>query len=361
MFGFVLKDRVHDLLDITGLDEPQLAQNAIDRLVMKPENKETIKAIVQTYADTADEHGARFSADFIQGKGEGQVFLLHGPPGTGKTLTAESVAEYTKRPLLSITAADLGHEPTELETNLLRFFRNATNWDAIVLLDEADVYLEARSPHDLERNSAVSSKHTHTFSILRESLKSNECCAVFLRALDYFQGILFLTTNRVGQFDEAFMSRIHVSIAYDPLTDSARKEIWSGLYRKLEEDHKRGGELIMVSPYAQRYIETDDLVKALKWNGREIRNAFQTAVALAMFDAKKEAKEAGTPATGGQKIIEMGRGHFEQVVTMSSAFKDYLKKFRGVDEEDYAYKSKIRMDRSGSVVEPGLPFMQRQR
>jgi hypothetical protein len=74
---------------------------------------------------------------------------------------AESVAEYTKRPLLSITAADLGHEPTELETNLLRFFRNATNWDAIVLLDEADVYLEARSPHDLERNSAVSSRHPY--------------------------------------------------------------------------------------------------------------------------------------------------------------------------------------------------------
>jgi hypothetical protein len=88
MFGFVLKDRVHDLLDITGLDEPQLAQNAIDRLVMKSENKETIKAIVQTYADNADDHGARFSADYIQGKGEGQVFLLHGPPGTGKTLTA---------------------------------------------------------------------------------------------------------------------------------------------------------------------------------------------------------------------------------------------------------------------------------
>jgi len=142
---------------------------------MRPEsNKDTIKAIVKTYADSGQ--AELFSADFIHGKGEGQIFLLHGPPGTGKTLTAgiyndqssndktnmsiESVAEYTKRPLLSITAADLGHEPIELEKNLLRFFRNANNWDAIVLLDEADVYLERRSVSDLRRNSIVSSKFT---------------------------------------------------------------------------------------------------------------------------------------------------------------------------------------------------------
>lgn len=66
------------------------------------------------------------------------------------------MAEYIQRPLLSITAADLGHEPEVLEKNLLRFFRNASKWDAIVLLDEADVYLERRSAHDLRRNGIVS-------------------------------------------------------------------------------------------------------------------------------------------------------------------------------------------------------------
>lgn len=69
---------------------------------------------------------------------------------------SESVAEYTRRPLLSITAADLGHEPGELEYRLLRFFRDANRWNAIVLLDEADVYLESRSNTDLRRNSIVS-------------------------------------------------------------------------------------------------------------------------------------------------------------------------------------------------------------
>jgi len=77
-----------DLLDISRLSEPTINENAIDWLVMKPAvNKETIKAICETY--THDANGeANFHADFIQGKGEGQIFLLHGPPGTGKTLTA---------------------------------------------------------------------------------------------------------------------------------------------------------------------------------------------------------------------------------------------------------------------------------
>lgn len=146
-----------DLLDVAGLKEVVISENAIDALEMDKANKETIKAIAKTYTDN-DSQTDRFSADFIQGKGEGQIILLHGPPGTGKTLTAESVAEFTRRPLLSITAADLGHEPDELEKNLLRFFRDANDWDAIVLLDEADVYLERRSISDLRRNSIVSSR-----------------------------------------------------------------------------------------------------------------------------------------------------------------------------------------------------------
>jgi ATP-dependent Clp protease ATP-binding subunit ClpA len=64
---------------------------------------------------------------------------------------------------------------------------------------------------------------------------------VFLRALDYFQGILFLTTNRVGHFDEAFMSRIHLSLGYEPLSNNAREKIWDNLFKKLQQDHKRGG------------------------------------------------------------------------------------------------------------------------
>jgi len=80
-----------DLFDLNNISEPKLAINAIDHLVMKPESKATIKAIVKTYTDSDEDN--IFGVDFIPGKGEGQIILLHGPPGTGKTLTAGRLFE----------------------------------------------------------------------------------------------------------------------------------------------------------------------------------------------------------------------------------------------------------------------------
>ncbi|KAH7077666.1 hypothetical protein BKA63DRAFT_489217 [Paraphoma chrysanthemicola] len=312
MFAFILKDRTYDLLDVEELNEPDMAENAIENLVMGNDDKELIKAVAKIYTDSSQSN--LFSADFIHGKGEGQIILLHGPPGTGKTLTAESVAEFTRRPLLSITAADLGHEPEALERSLLNYFKRASDWDAIVLLDEADVYLERRTFHDLKRNSIVS---------------------VFLRALDYFQGILFLTTNRVGHFDEAFMSRIHLSLGYDKLDNAARVKIWDNLFKKLKDDHKRGGLDIRHEYDAKMYVRSKE-VQALEWNGREIRNAFQTAVALSVYDWKHKKNDDHPEVT---------ENHLKQVVSMSSAFRKYMKAaHEGMDDSALALKYGNRED-----------------
>lgn len=308
VWGFVLKDRTWEILDVFGLEEPRIQKNIIDTLVMKPEgNKHMIKAICEIYGGSFAE---TFSSDFIQGKGEGQIILLHGPPGTGKTLTAESVAEYTSRPLLSITAADLGDEPADLELNLIRFFRDAQKWNAIVLLDEADVYLESRSTQDLRRNSIVS---------------------IFLRALDYFQGILFLTTNRIGSFDEAFLSRIHIQIGYDRLDDDSRRQIWDNCFKKLAKNHEDNGQEIRCSWDAKEFVQKSPKLKELRWNGREIRNAFGTAVALACFQAKQE----------GNPIPVLADSHLIQVVDMSHNFKNYLRSFQ---DEDRPFIELIRND-----------------
>lgn len=90
--------------------------------------------------------------------------------------------------------------------------------------------------------------------------------------MDYFQGILFLTTNRVGQFDEAFASRIHLSLGYEKLDDKARGQIWDNLFQKLKDDSRRqDSPKISFDINAKQYAKTKE-VMALEWNGREIRN-----------------------------------------------------------------------------------------
>ena len=131
---------------------------------------------------------------------QGMILLLCGPPGVGKTLTAESVAEEMKVPLYSMAAGDLGLDPRTVESSLRDILEMCTKWNAILLLDEADVFLEQRSLHELERNKLVS---------------------IFLRVLEYSECILFLTTNRVQTFDAAFQSRIHIRyVTYQKFKDS---------------------------------------------------------------------------------------------------------------------------------------------
>lgn len=87
--------------------------------------------------------------------------------------------------------------------------------------------------------------------------------------MEYYKGILFLTTNRVGQFDDAFISRIHVVLRYENLNLEDRKKIWEGFFEKLERER---GRQLRVTKRAKHYIFEDKEMTAIPWNGREIRN-----------------------------------------------------------------------------------------
>jgi AAA+ superfamily predicted ATPase len=89
------------------------------------------------------------------------VIVLHDPPGVGKTLTAESVAEYTQKPLYPINIGELTAEQSVVQ-RLQDLFLQASRWDAVLLLDEADVVLEKRSYEDLRRNGIVSGKSSQS-------------------------------------------------------------------------------------------------------------------------------------------------------------------------------------------------------
>ncbi|KAJ5762273.1 uncharacterized protein N7511_005655 [Penicillium nucicola] len=118
---------------------------------------------------------------------------------------------------------------------------------AVLLLDEADVFMQARDATDLERNGLVS---------------------IFLRMLEYYEGILFLTTNRADNIDPAFESRIHLSLQYKDLDSKSRRHIWAQF-------------LVRSAPTGAFTDEQLDQVAEVVLNGRQIKNVIKTAGLLA--------------------------------------------------------------------------------
>ncbi|KAI8717521.1 AAA domain-containing protein [Fusarium sp. LHS14.1] len=247
--GFSFSEKHWLELSVSGIGEIKWNDKAWDSLVLEPQTKDLIKALVKS----RKYHAANTIDDVIQGKGKGLVTVLHGPPGTGKTLTAEGISELLKCPLYMASAGELGTDSRYLEAELQKILDTCHAWGAILLLDEADVFLEKRNMHDIQRNALVS---------------------IFLRQLEYFQGILFLTTNRVETFDEAFQSRIHIALRYDALDAKAKRTIFQMFLDRVRDLGKLKVEPLKEDDWT--YLSKQEL------NGREIKNVISSAQDLAV-------------------------------------------------------------------------------
>jgi ATPase family associated with various cellular activities (AAA) len=183
----------------------------------------------------------------------------------------------------------------------------AHSWGAVLLLDEADVFLEQREHQDVNRNALVS---------------------IFLRLLEYFQGILFLTTNRVETFDEAFQSRIHIALKYSELTRGAKREIWKMFLQKVAE----GGGASEVF----READFDELAKS-KLNGRQV-SFLSRAPGLDGADGtqiKNTVKSA--QALARHENVPLNMRHVKEVLEVAQAFERDLKGGTGYEEALRSY------------------------
>lgn len=169
----------------------------IDKLILPDE----VKELVQILGTGVKEN----LGDIIDGKARGIIIGCVGPPGTGKTLTAEIYAEFLQRPLYVVQCSQLGTNEEKLEKSLHEVLRRATRWKAILLLDEADVYIRKRG-NDIKQNAIV---------------------GVFLRVLESYAGILFLTSNLGDIIDDAIESRMSAKVVYDYPSEEASKRIWA--------------------------------------------------------------------------------------------------------------------------------------
>jgi hypothetical protein len=226
-FSLTLKKYVY--LDVNDVQVKQFAEGAVDRLHL-PDAMRSVLVKVFTAPEVF--------GDMFSGRHGGMVILANGTSGVGKTLTAEVFAEMTKRPLYTMEMGELGTNLDQVEKSLQRIFARAARWNAVLLFDEADIFLSKRTESDLERSAIV---------------------GVFLRLLDQYEGMFFLTTNRAEVLDPAIDSRITLRLDYPSIDDSMRAKIWNnmlqsaGITVKSEDDLKQ-------------------LAAAKALNGRQVRN-----------------------------------------------------------------------------------------
>ncbi len=194
---FHLELHHHLWVHIDNLTPYQYNPELKNKLVLPTEHVELIDIL------TADIEV--FMEDIVEGKSGGTTVLCSGPPGVGKTLTAEVYAEIIGRPLYRVHSGQLGLNVAEMEKNLKEVLIRAQRWGAVMLIDEADVYIKRRD----------------------DNLTMNAVVGVFLRVLEYFNGLLFLTTNRIEDIDEAIISRCIAMIKYHTPTQTERYRIWS--------------------------------------------------------------------------------------------------------------------------------------
>ena len=241
--AFALRDKKWCLVKLNDIKEPVYKEDAYEKLVMDEDRKGFMKII------TVFQEKNTFK-DLIDGKESGAVFLLNGASGQGKSALVESISELLHKPLYQVTSGELGAEPSDVERAFVNLLDNATRWNAIVQIDEADIYLRKRDNDDIKRNAIVS---------------------IFLRQLEYFNGVIFLTSNLADEIDPAFDSRIIQKFQFKKLESNDRKQIWKNLLDR---------QGVTITDKQAATLAADDI------NGRQIKNIIKAAISMSLAKEK---------------------------------------------------------------------------
>jgi SpoVK/Ycf46/Vps4 family AAA+-type ATPase len=142
----------------------------------------------------------------LKARGHGTL-CFYGAPGTGKTALAEHIAQQLQKPLIIKRASDLLSKFIgETERNMAAMFAEAEAEKAVLLLDEADSFLQDR--RGAQRNYEVT--------------EVNE----MLQGMERFSGIFICTTNLLDRIDQAALRRFTFKITFKPLKAEQREQMF---------------------------------------------------------------------------------------------------------------------------------------
>ncbi|KAL9619323.1 MAG: hypothetical protein Q9160_006088 [Pyrenula sp. 1 TL-2023] len=316
--GYSLHHRKWFPLNISLLQELSEPVDLLKNIDLPDEHKTMLLAVIRGHVQNAQRSDDRDVSDdddvhdgeevgVIQGTGRGVLILLHGEPGTGKTLAAEAVAVRLRKPLLPVRIADFGSVSREIEQNLILFMTLAERWGCILLMNEADAILGKRTRFDREGNNIAST---------------------FIGALDHFTGILIFKTSKIGAFDVAIKSRIHLTLYFPRLDLRAVIRLWDNNLRRLLSEKRVKCYRNDILKFAKHHYEQE----GLRWNGREIRNAIMTAI---VFAQQEEEETKGFSRYKEGPILE--KRHFEAIARSSQGFSNSLHDNQGIEDSATRY------------------------
>ncbi|KAK4167517.1 P-loop containing nucleoside triphosphate hydrolase [Cladorrhinum sp. PSN259] len=294
--GFGFHDKKWMMLEVEYIQPVRWHRASHRNLIIDMRETEILTALLQNHYQGIT--AALDTSDVSHRSNTGVAILLHGAPGTGKTYTAESVVEFAELPLYRLTSADIGFAAADVKKNLETVFNLASAWNAVVLLEDCEVFLEARKIADVQRNAVVS---------------------VILGVLQRFKGIAILETSRVGSLDEALTSRFRLAIHFS-LTPERRKRLWSNMCAQLAAESD-----IDVESLQDGYYNTDLLRKKL--NATQLANVLRTAQAMAV-----------------QAKMRLDWWYVKSILQTTHGLTEYLEKVSGGTARENAMRHRLRFD-----------------
>lgn len=242
---FVLRESElsESLARLARLEFPEVS---LFNVILDAEKLDGVRRLVENHRDyrrTITEWGF----DKVLPYGRGLTFLFSGPSGTGKTLLAHALAAHVKRPILTLSAADIP-EKEGVEKLLSDLLTEATMRDALVLVDECEALLG----------------------------RGDKRKATAFKAIEDFDGIMVLVTNHPETLDEGVERRIMYNLPFEVPDYELRRQIWEV---HLPPEVPLEGE-----------IDLDILANTYDFSGGTIKNAILYAVNLAIAKSPKKAR-----------------------------------------------------------------------
>ncbi|KAK8128119.1 AAA family ATPase [Apiospora sp. TS-2023a] len=237
---------------IDHIKEVNWNRGVFNNLNLEREKKEMLESMVLGARRTAASHIS-----------SSPVILFHGQPGVGKTFAAEAVAELAQMALLRITPRKIGSTVQDVQNLVTSTLALTRCWDCVLLLKQADIYLEPRNTSDVFSNAVA-----------------NE----FNNLIDAYKGIIVLTSSCANSSGNALNYRATIVISFS-LDYCQQRHIWENLVYQLYRSGNESTKEIDVDKFD--LVEMVEQFYKYSLNGRQMHGLIANARRLAAFEEER--------------------------------------------------------------------------